>query len=171
MASAAETETGGVFGNAQDAIVVRIALLALGHKQPAMPIKTDNSTCNSFVHSNIRQRRSKTWDMRWNWLRHQATQEILRIYWDKGVNNDGDYFTKHHPPTHHKVQRPRYVLQAHNITSDVPTYNHIPQTSCEGVFLPQPLRSVNIWSYTDKLRKSLEPSILHFLTHTHNLVS
>jgi len=53
MASAAETETGGVFGNAQDAIVVRTALLALGHKQPATPIKTDNSTCNSFVHSYI----------------------------------------------------------------------------------------------------------------------
>jgi len=121
MASAAETETGGMFGNAQDAIVVRIALLALGHKQPATPIKTDNSTCNSFVHSNIHQRRSKTWDMHWTWLRHQATQEILRIYWDKGVNNDGDYFTKYHPPTHHKVQRPRYVLQAHNIiTSDIP---------------------------------------------------
>ena len=33
MASAAETETGGVFGNAQDAIVVHIALLALGHKK------------------------------------------------------------------------------------------------------------------------------------------
>jgi len=39
------------------------------------------------------------------------------------------------------------------------------------MFLPQPLRSVNIWSDTDRLRKSLEPSILHFLTHTHNLVS
>ena len=32
-ASAAETETGGVFGNAQDAIVVRIALLALAWTQ------------------------------------------------------------------------------------------------------------------------------------------
>jgi len=73
MASAVETETGGVFGNAQDAIVVCIALLALGHKQPATPIKTDNLICNSFVHSNIRQRRSKTWDMRWNWLRHKDT--------------------------------------------------------------------------------------------------
>jgi len=164
MASAAETETGGVFGNAQDAIVVRIALLALGHKQPATPIKTDNSTCNSFVHSNIHQRRSKTWDMRWNWLRHQATQDNLRIYWDKGVNNDGDYFTKHYPPTHHKVQRPRYVLQAHNMTSDVPTYNHIPQTSCEGVFLPQPLRFVNIWSNTDKLTNSERAWSLQFST-------
>jgi hypothetical protein len=117
MASAAEAETGGVYGNAQEALACRISLLALGHPQPATPLKTDNSTANSFVHANIKQRRSKTWDMRWNWLRDKATHEHLRIYWDKGVNNDADYFTKHHPPSHHLTERPRYVLNAHRLTA------------------------------------------------------
>jgi hypothetical protein len=117
MASAAETETGGVYGNAQEAIACRISLCALGHPQPPTPIKTDNSTANSFVHANIKQRRSKTWDMRWNWLRDKATHEQLQIYWDKGENNQADYFTKHHPPKHHLSMRPKYVLNAHQISN------------------------------------------------------
>jgi hypothetical protein len=61
MSSAAEYETGaGVYGNSQEAVASRISLLALGHPQPATPLKTDNSTANSFVHANIKQRRSKT---------------------------------------------------------------------------------------------------------------
>jgi hypothetical protein len=54
MSSAAEAETGGVFGNAQEAIACQISLRALGHPQTATPIKTDNSTSNSFVHANIK---------------------------------------------------------------------------------------------------------------------
>jgi hypothetical protein len=63
MSSAAEAETGGVFGNAQEAIACRISLKALGHPQAATLLKTDNSTTNSFVHANIKQHRSKTWGM------------------------------------------------------------------------------------------------------------
>jgi hypothetical protein len=116
MTSAAESETAGVFGNGQEIIALRISLLALGHPQTATPLKTDNSTSNSFVHANIKQRRSKTWDMRWNWLRDKATHEQLRMYWAKGVDNDADYFTKHHPPSHHIIMRPKYVLNAHMVT-------------------------------------------------------
>ena len=52
-AAEAETETAGLFGNSQVAIVIRCALQSLNHPQPPTPIKTDNSTANSFVHSNI----------------------------------------------------------------------------------------------------------------------
>jgi hypothetical protein len=117
MSSAAEAETGGVYGNAQEAIACPISLRALGHPQAATPIKTDNSTSNSFVHANIKQRRSKTWDMQWNWLRDKTTHQQLCIYWDRGQNNDADYFTKHHPPTHHLAMRPKYVLNAHKISN------------------------------------------------------
>jgi hypothetical protein len=117
MASAAEAKTGGVYGNAQEAIACQISLKALGHPQPATPLKTDNLTSDSFVHDNIKQPRSKTWDMRWNWLRDRATHEQLRFCWDKGVNNCADYFTKHHPPTHHLIMRPQYVLNVHQISN------------------------------------------------------
>jgi hypothetical protein len=117
MTSAAEAETAGVFGNGQEIIAIRVLLQALGHPQLATPLKTDNSTSNSFVHANIKQRRSKTWDMRWNWLRDKATHQQLRMYWAKGTDNDADYFTKHHPPSHHLPTRPKYVLNAHQVTT------------------------------------------------------
>ena len=139
MSSAAEAETGGVFGNAQEAIACRISLRALGHPQQATPIKTDNSTSNSFVHANIKQRRSKTWDMRWNWLRDKSTHDMLRIYWDRGQNNQADYFTKHHPPTHHLSMRPQYVLNAHQLTNVPPGDPFFPPSRCEGVLFPRPL--------------------------------
>ena len=108
VASAAEAETGGIFYNAQTALILRQILADLGHPQPATPIKTDNSTAHSFVHSNIRQKRSKSWDIRYHWLRDKALQQQLRIYWQKGIRNHGDYFTKHHPPQHHKIMRSKY---------------------------------------------------------------
>ena len=68
VGSAAEAETAGLYGNAQMGVVIRRALIEMGHPQPATPLKTDNATANSFVHANICQKRSKTWDMRFNWL-------------------------------------------------------------------------------------------------------
>ena len=53
VASAAEAETAGIFGNGQTAVIIRRALAALGHPQPPTPLKTDNSTAHDFVHSNI----------------------------------------------------------------------------------------------------------------------
>jgi hypothetical protein len=117
MTSAAEAKIVGVYRNTQEAIACHISLHALGHPQAATPLKTNNSTTNSFVHANIKQRRSQTWDMRWNWLRDKAMHKQLRIYWDRGLNNQADDFTKHHSPTHHLAMRPKYVLNAHQQTA------------------------------------------------------
>ena len=65
VSSAAEAEIGGVYHNAQTAIPIRTILQALNHPQPPTPIKTDNSTANGFIHNNIHQKRSKSWDMRY----------------------------------------------------------------------------------------------------------
>jgi len=115
MASAAEAEMAGLFMNAQELILVRHALAALAHHQPPTPLKTDNSTSSAFIDNTIKQRRSKTWDMRWNWMRDPKTKEQIKTYWDRGLNNLADYPTKHHPPIHHKRMRPTYLHVAHNI--------------------------------------------------------
>ena len=101
VSSAAEAETAGIFHNAQRAIPIRYILEQLGHPQPPTPIKTDNSTATGFIHNNIHQKKSKSWDMRYHWLRDRQTQQQFNIYWDKGTNNHADYFTKHHPVKHH----------------------------------------------------------------------
>ena len=115
VCSAAEAECGGLFQNAQVAINIRRILEAIGHPQKETRIKIDNKTANSFVHASMRVKRSKTWDMRYHWLREQATKKIIRIFWDKGSNNDADYFSKHHAPAIHKIQRPRYILKGYCI--------------------------------------------------------
>ena len=124
MSSAAEAETGGIIVNSQLTIPIRQSLQALGHIQPPTPIKTDNSTAYKFVHNDMKQKMSKSWDMRYNWLRDRDTiQKMLRIYWEKGSKNWGDYFTKHHPPSHHKIMRPNYII---GLLTEI----------CEGVLLP-----------------------------------
>jgi len=80
VSSVAESEIAGVFFNAQKAIPIRYMLEQLGHQQPATPIKTDNSTTKGFVHNNIHQNRSKSWDMRYHWLRDRQTKKEFNIY-------------------------------------------------------------------------------------------
>ena len=101
VASADEAEAGGLFRFGQETISIWRGLDALDHPQPPTPVKTDNTTSDSFVHSNIRKRRSKTWDMRCNWLRDKATHRELKYYWAPRKENDANYFTKHFPPNYH----------------------------------------------------------------------
>ena len=109
VSSSAEAEVAGIFHNATMAIPIRHILQTLNHPQPATPLKTDNSTAAGFVYDNIHQKRSKSWDMRYHWLRDKQTQEQFNIFWARGINNDADYYTKHHPTKHHRAQRPKYV--------------------------------------------------------------
>jgi hypothetical protein len=110
MTSAAEAETCTLHHNGKAAIPIRITLEELHHPQGPTQIKTDNNTAQGFLTSSIRRKRSKHWDMRYHWMKEKLVEKIFRVYWDKGSNNGGDYFTKHHPPTHHKIERPKYVV-------------------------------------------------------------
>ena len=48
-------------------------------------------------------------DMRFYWVRDRVKQGQFIVYWKKGSENDADYFTKHHPPAHHRLKRSRYL--------------------------------------------------------------
>lgn len=89
---------------------MRIALEEMGHPQPPTPMETDNATTLGFIESNIRQKKSKSWDMRCNWLRDRKQQEQFRFYWNKGDGNLADYFTKHHAPAIHRKKRSIYYV-------------------------------------------------------------
>ena len=110
VASSAEAETACIFYNAQVAVPLRYMLEQLGHPQPPTKIKTDNATASGFVHANITQKRSKSWDMRYHWLRDKSQQSQFAIYLDSAVKNLADYFTKHHTAKHHQSMRPQYVI-------------------------------------------------------------
>jgi hypothetical protein len=44
VASSAESEVGAYFQNAKSGAPLRVTLIELGHKQPSIPLRTDNST-------------------------------------------------------------------------------------------------------------------------------
>jgi hypothetical protein len=63
VASAAESEIGACFHNAQSGAPLRVTLTELGHTQPPTPLQTDNSTAFGIVNETIKQKRSKAMDM------------------------------------------------------------------------------------------------------------
>ena len=109
VSSEAEAEIGGIFHNAQVAIPIRTLLRKLNHPQPPTLIKTDNARACGFIHDNIHQKRSKSWDMRYYWLRDRLAQQQFNFYWDKGSKTYADYHTKYHAMKHHRIMRPKYV--------------------------------------------------------------
>jgi hypothetical protein len=106
MASATEAELAALYIVAREAVYIRIILDELGHKQPATPLQTDNSTAEAVCNGKIQPKRTKAMDMRFHWLRDRECQEQFRIYWRPGKLNYADYWTKHHPAKHHqKIRR------------------------------------------------------------------
>ena len=71
MASAAEAEVGSLFINAQEAIPICQCLENLGHPQPPTPITTDNTTARGFIRGTMKQRQSKVYHRRFNWIKDQ----------------------------------------------------------------------------------------------------
>jgi hypothetical protein len=109
MSSAAEAEYGALFFNAKDGCKLRTTLIEMGHPQPATPIQADNSCAVGLANDSLKQKRSKAIDMRFYWVKDRVKEGQFLIYWKKGSENDADYFTKHFPPSHHRVKRSRFL--------------------------------------------------------------
>ena len=135
MASAAETETGGIFMATQRACPIRTAVIELGHPQPktGTPCYTDNKTAKGILTASMRQKLSKAFDMRFYWVRDRIKQGQFNLIWRKGVLNMADYFTKHHPAWHHRNMRFKYLQRTHAAYSAYITDN---PSACKGVLLP-----------------------------------
>ena len=81
----------------------------MGYKQGATPVETDNTTAAAIVNETCKQIRSKAIDMRFYWVRDRIKQGHFIVYWAPGATNKADYFTKHHPPAHHRHVRFDYL--------------------------------------------------------------
>jgi hypothetical protein len=113
MSSAAEAELGALFINTKTAVSMQQMLNELGHLQPHTPMQTDNATAHALLTNKILPKALKAMDMRFHWLRCRDSQGQFWYYWRPGTHNLADYFTKHHPATHHKSVRPT-ILTAVN---------------------------------------------------------
>ena len=110
-ASAAEAELGALFLNAQEAKVIRLILTEMGHPQPKIPIHIDNTTAVGIVNNTIKRQRSRAMEMRYWWLLDAEAQDIFAFYYHPGLENLGDYPSKHHTANVHRHVRPYYVHQ------------------------------------------------------------
>jgi hypothetical protein len=107
--SAAEAELAAVFHNGKEACPLRACLEELGHPQPPTSIQTDNSSAAGIANESVKQKRSKAIDMRFYWIRDRVRQGQSFVYWKKGSLNKANYFTKHHPASHHQAIRSSYL--------------------------------------------------------------
>jgi hypothetical protein len=114
VSSAAEAELAALFHNAKEACSIRTTLEEMGHIQPPTPIQTDNSTAAGIANDSVKQKCSKAIDMRFYWVCDRVRQNQFRIFWKKGSLNMADYFTKHHPASHHQAIRSVYIYDADN---------------------------------------------------------
>ena len=142
VTSAAEAETAALFYNCQTAVQLRQMLEALDHPQKTTHVKTDNSTAESFVNSTFKQKRSKSWDVRYHWISEQSTLGKFLIYWAKGLENLADYHTKHHPPFHHKNVRETYILKGNHMSNkyELKNSHHIGRTELRARVCLDPTR-------------------------------
>jgi hypothetical protein len=115
VASAAESEVGACFHNAQSGAPLRVTLTELGHIQTPAPLCTDNSTAFGILNETIKQKRSKAMDMRYHLLTDRVRQKQFDAYWRPGRENLGDYHTKHHSAQHHKDMRGLILHQANSL--------------------------------------------------------
>ena len=111
MSSAAEAELGAIFIDAKEAVHMRRILQEMGHTQPQTPIQTDNLTAEGVINSRIQPKRTKSMDMHFEWLLDREQQGQFKIYWKPGKTNLADYFTKHHPPAHHRNVRGEFLTR------------------------------------------------------------
>jgi hypothetical protein len=105
VASAAKSEVGACFHNAQSGASLRVTLMELGHIKPPTPLRTDNCTASGILNETTNHKRSKALEMRYHWLKDRVRQKQFDVYWRPGRENLGDYHTKHHSAQHHKDTR------------------------------------------------------------------
>jgi hypothetical protein len=85
VASEAESVVGACFQNAQSGAPLRVTLTELGHIQPATPLRTDNSTAYGILNETIKQKRSKSMDMRYHWLTDRVNKTKKKFISGQGV--------------------------------------------------------------------------------------
>jgi len=95
---------------AREAVYIRIILEELGHKQPPTPLQTDNAMADAVINGKIQPKQTKAIGMRFHWLRDRECQQQFRIYWRPGKMNYTDYWTKHHPESHHRNIQKEFLM-------------------------------------------------------------
>jgi hypothetical protein len=95
VASVAEVEYAAAFGGGQVLVELTLTLTNLGHPQQSPPLLfVDNECVIGLATSSVRPKKSKSIDMRLDWLKERASQQFFRLVFIPGLINPADFFAK-----------------------------------------------------------------------------
>ncbi len=124
VASVAEAEYAAAFGGEQVLVELTLTLTNLGHPQQSPPLLfVDNECAIGLATSSVRPKKSKSIDMRLDWLRERASQQFFL----PGLINPADFFTKILPVYRHLAALP--FLHGTPYPSPMPSSHHTPSHS------------------------------------------
>jgi hypothetical protein len=90
-------------------------------------MRTDNSTADGIMNKTVKQKQSKSMDMRFYWLQDRVEQGQFKKNWAPGKINLADYHSKVQPTLVHRTLRPIYLYEKDNSkknSSKTRTYFH-----------------------------------------------
>ena len=109
VASAAEAEYATLFIAGKSLLPLRHTLLDMNIKQPPTTVITDNEAAKNIANSTCKQRRSKSIDMRYHWIRDRIKLKDFNVIWKPGISSIADYMTKTQPVANVLKMRKFYV--------------------------------------------------------------
>jgi hypothetical protein len=74
-------------------------------------MRTDNSTADGIMNKTVKQKQSKSMDMRFYWLQDRVEQGQFKKIWAPGKINLADYHSKVQPTLVHRTLRPIYLYE------------------------------------------------------------
>jgi hypothetical protein len=80
MSLATKAELAGLYIMVREVVYIRIILKELGHKQPPIPLQTNNAMADAVINGKIQPKQTKAMDMRFHWLRDCKCQQQFQIY-------------------------------------------------------------------------------------------
>ena len=109
VAAVSEAEYAAVFSNAQLGVDERNILDSIGYPQPPTPIYCDNECAVGLSNGTVRPKKSKSMDMRFDWIKDRVTQGQFEVSFIPGKLNLSDFFTKALPVHEHITLAPIYA--------------------------------------------------------------
>ena len=89
---------------------MQMSPIEMAHDQTPTPEVTYSATGDRIVNTNICQWRLRAIDMQFYWVRDRVRRGQFLVYCMNVEHNLAEYFTKHHPTSHHCLKISTYIV-------------------------------------------------------------
>ena len=110
VSSAAEAQTGSLFITYKEGTICRNKLHDMGHPQPPTLITTDNTISSGILNRTVKQKRTRSMNVRFCWVADRFGQWQFDIQWEPCKGNQSEYFNKSHSPKHNPNMRDMHLV-------------------------------------------------------------